>query len=49
MPPLMTPVVMARGMRLKKGGLAIHKQNVLSLYLTFVQESVVSLDLVTIE
>jgi len=40
---------MAKGMKLKKGGLAIRKQNVLSLYLTFVQENVVSLDLVTIK
>ncbi len=45
----MLMVVMARGTKLKKGGLAIHKPNVLSLYLTFVQENVVSSDLVTVE
>ncbi len=42
-------VVMARGRKLKKGGLVIHKQNVLSLDLTFVRENVVSSDLVIIE
>jgi len=45
----MLTVVMARGRRLKKGGLAVYKQNVLSLYLTFVKENVVSSDLVIIE
>jgi hypothetical protein len=41
-------VVMARR-RLKKGGLVVRKQNVLSLDLTFVKENVVSSDLVIIE
>ncbi len=40
---------MARGWRLKKGGLVVYKQNVLSLDLTFVKENVVSLDLVIIQ
>ncbi len=45
----MLKVVMARGRKLKKGGLVVRKQNVLSLDSTIEEENVASLYLAIVE